>query len=166
MIAFLRIGAVEISPQPAPPVPTAATPAPTTATEPAELRGLAGATTLAAAQRVAGYPIRLPHYPTTIGPPDRVYLQDLGGPVVVLAWLDPAAPEHVLFALHQLPPNSFAQKFQPEVLETTTVHGQMAIWTQGPYLMQFRAASGEPIFETRRLVDQHALIWAQGEMTY
>lgn len=167
VIAFLRIGAVEISPQLAPPlVPTAATTATTTMDEPAELRGFVGATTLAAAQRAAGYPIRLPHYPAELGPPDNVYLQDLGGPVVVLAWRDPAASAHVLFALHQLPPNTFAQKFQPEVIEQALVHGQAAIWTQGPYPILFRDAAGQEMIQTRRLVAQHALIWAEGDMTY
>ncbi len=175
VIQFLRIGAVRIflvAPSPTPtstaaPV-SASTPAPPTTTPRptptlmASLIDLAGETTLEDARARAGFPIPLPTYPSGLGPPDRVFLQDLGGPMVVLVWLDPAQPNRVQLGLHLLACERCATKTEPTVIETTSVNGRPAVWAEGPYLLQLR--SGD--VDVRRLVEGHTLIWTDGPITY
>lgn len=143
------------------PTPTQVPPTPT-ATPLASVLDLAGATTLEEAQAQVGFPIRLPSYPPDLGPPDRVFLQDLGGPAVILVWLAPDQPDRVRLSLHLLGPDIIAQKFQPQVVQETTLHGQRALWTTGPYLLQLRNGA----FEMRRLIEGHVLIWEQDSVTY
>jgi hypothetical protein len=173
VLRILRVGAVEILP--APPMPsatpapeTAASPSATPAPSPTPLRSvlqLAGETTLAKAEAEAGFPIRLPGYPPDLGPPDRVFLQDLNGPVVVLVWLDSSRPDGVRLSLHQLGPGTFAQKVEPTVIAETSVDGEPALWTEGPHLFQFRRGSRVDL-DARRLVKGNVLIWMEGEITY
>jgi hypothetical protein len=47
----------------------------------------------------------------------------------------------------------------------TTVHGQRALWTQGPYIVQV-IENDQVIYATRVLVNGHALIWTEGSITY
>jgi hypothetical protein len=190
VVQFLQIGAIRIflaeptptmtptltpSPSPLPPVvatsattptkePPTATPRPSP-TPLSSVLDLAGETTLAEAQQKAGFPIRLPTYPPDLGPPDRVFFQDLGGPVVVLVWLDPDQPDRVRLSLHQLGPGTFGQKLQPPVIQETTVHGQPALWTEGPYLLQFQRG-GQVVYEGQLLVTGHVLVWVEEDITY
>jgi hypothetical protein len=190
VVQFLQIGTIRIflteptptltpttttSPGPLPPTlatpistpteePPTATPRPTP-TPLSSVLDLAGETTLAEAQQKAGFPIRLPTYPPDLGPPDRVFLQDLGGPVVVLAWLDPDQLNRVRLSLHQLGPGTFGQKLQPPVIQETTVHGQPALWTEGPYLLQFQRG-GQVVYEGQLLVTGHVLVWVEDDITY
>lgn len=185
VLEFLQIGAVRIflveptptatppvTPLPAatPPVTPAAAPSPTATPRPTptplvSVLDLAGETTLAEAETRAGFPIRLPAQPPDLGPPDRVFLQDLGGPVVVLVWLEPGRPEAVRLSLHMLGPGTAGQKFEPPVVQETTVNGRPAVWTEGPYLLQFQRGRRVD-FDTRRLVEGHVLLWVEGEITY
>jgi hypothetical protein len=168
LVEFLQVGTIRIflveptsTLTPLPQTPTAL-PSPTPLSS---LLDLAGQTTLAEAQQRSGFQIRLPAYPAEMGAPDEVFLQELGGPVVVLVWLEPDRPEQVRLSLHQLGPDTFAQKGLPQLIEETRVNGQPAIWTGGPYLLQFRRGSGaEP--DLRRLVAGHTLVWQEGEITY
>lgn len=175
LIRFLQIGAVRIflvAPSPTPtatPAPTSiGTPFPPTATPRptptliASLTDLAGETTLENAQTRAGFPIPLPAYPSDLGPPARVFLQDLGGPMVVLVWLDPDQPNRVRLSLHLLACERCATKTEPTVIETTSVNGQPAVWAEGPYLLQL--ANGDTVI--RRLIEGHVLIWTDGPITY
>lgn len=156
VIRALRIGAIRILEGEVTPRPLAAgTPLP----PPPEL---AGETTLVEAQRQAGFPVRLPAYPPDLGPPDRVYVQDMGGPVVVLVWMDRERPEQVRLALHQLGPGTFGDKVQPPVVLQTEVDGKLAAWTEGPYLLEMRGGS----VDVARLVTGHVLVWAEGGVTY
>jgi hypothetical protein len=126
---------------------------------------LAGETTLAEAQEQTGFAIRWPAYPSDLGTPDRVFFQNIGGPAVVLVWLDPDQPERVRLSLHQLGPGTFADKGEPGSIQETTVHGQRALWTEGPYMLQFRR--GDQVdYDMRRLVMGHVLLWVEGEITY
>jgi hypothetical protein len=152
--ALLHIGSVTI-------VPTTPTPG---ANEPAPLVSvldLAGQTTLADAQRQAPFPIRLPGYPTDLGAPQYVFAQDLGGEAIVLVWLEPGSPNHVRMSLSELSSNIYLQKFAPPVLQETTVHGQRAIWTGGPYIVVTKDGQ----YVQRRLITGHVLIWAEGGVT-
>jgi hypothetical protein len=85
----------------------------------------------------------------------------LGGPVVVLVWLDPNRPDRVRLSLHELGPGTFGEKVQPQVIQETTVHGERALWTEGPYMIQLK--NGD--YDVRRLVMGHVLIWTVGEVT-
>jgi hypothetical protein len=169
LLEVLRIGAVRILL--VEPTPTASTSgqAPVTATPLSRTAalGLVGETTLEEAQREAGFSVRLPTYPADLGPPDQVFLQDLDGAVVVLVWLDPANPREVRLSLHQLANTTFAEKGEPESIERTTVHGRPAIWSEGPYVLQFRRADGT-YMGLQRLVTGNVLIWQEeeGGVTY
>jgi len=122
---ILRIGAIRIVPStPAPTAtPTALTLAPTSAapvvtpspspTPLSSVLDVAGETTLAEARTRAGFPIRLPAYPLEQSLPERVFLQDLGGQVVVLVWMDSAQPNHARMSLHELGPGAFAERSSP-----------------------------------------------------
>jgi hypothetical protein len=145
-------------------LPLLETPQPTP-TPHASVLDLAGETTLEEAEQQAGFPVRLPTFPADLGEPDRVFFQELGGPVVVLVWLDEAQPGRVRLSLHQLGPGTFADKGNPGRIEETNVNGQRAVWAEGPYVLQFRMGSRID-YDLRRLVEGRVLIWAEGEVTY
>lgn len=165
---WLQIGAVRIwlvTPTPAPlPLPPAPSPQPTPTLLPT-LFDLAGATTLAAAQQQVDFPVRLPTYPADLGAPDGVYYQDLGGPALVLVWLDPAQPTRARLSLHILGPTVFAEKGNVGRVEQTTVNGQPALWTEGPYLLAYRRGNAID-WDIQRLVEGHVLLWTADQLTY
>lgn len=173
LMEFLQLGAVRIrlldptptvaptptaSLLPAPPPTTrpraAATPTPTLSS----VLALAGETTLAEARHEVPFPII---FPPALGPPDHVFVQEMNGPVVVLVWLDPAAPDRARISLHLLGPGTLAQKVLPRVVRETSVGGRRALWTEGPYLIQLGSGPNQS-----RLVEGHVLIWTEGEITY
>jgi hypothetical protein len=165
VLRVLHLGAVEIIVDTTPtPLPAARTPEPASPTPlaSASVLDLAGVTTLAEAQAQVDFPIRLPTHPPNLGPPDGVFAQNLGGPVVVLVWLDSERPDRVRLSLHQLGPGAFVWKIAPEVVQETTVNGQRALWTSGPYMLVTRRGD----LEQHRLVEGHVLIWTEGEITY
>ena len=176
IIEFIQIGVVRIFPSPASPTvePVAtATPesfAPNTATPASDLPSLnsfldkiAGETKLINAQQIASYPILLPTYPSNIGAPDHVYVQDVDGAMTVLVWLDRQQPEKVILSLHFIPSNSWVvSKFGPVVIRETQVDGRKAIWAEGPYPLKLR--NGD--IEITRLIEGHVLIWSDGDITY
>ncbi|MCC7352994.1 MAG: hypothetical protein IT330_04490 [Anaerolineae bacterium] len=165
VVEFLRVGVVRIFlTQPTP----AATrlPGGQTGTPPlVSVLDLVGETTLADAEVRFGSPIRLPTYPSDLGPPDRVFFQDMGGPMIVLAWLDRERPERARLSLHLLSPEVFAEKIRPQIVQETTVHDARALWTEGPHLLQFRRGNAT-FYDNRRLVQGNTLIWTDGGLTY
>jgi len=171
LVEFLRIGGVRIFLVPptatrAPP-PSTGTPAPTATPRPTptflpSLLDLGGETTLESAQTRLGFSISLPAYPADLGQPDHVFLQDFGGPMVILVWLDPQQPAQVRLALHLLTCKECVTKLEPVTIQTTSVKGQPAVWAEGPYLMQLR--SGD--YDARRLIRGHVLIWSDDSLTY
>jgi Domain of unknown function (DUF4367) len=179
IVRFLQVGVVRIFPAAAtqtaipalPQLPLTATPlavSPGTATplatqnEPSSnitLAGLAGETTLEAAQTSLPFQIRLPNYPASLGAPERVFLQ-ADGPMVILVWTD---PQKVLLSLYEIGPGSvIIHKFEPRVIQETQVNGQYAVWVEGPYLVQLTDGS----YEERMLVPGNTLIWEQNGITY
>jgi hypothetical protein len=178
ILEFIQIGIVRIFPRPTEPpveVPGTATPesmAPVTATANLnalplldDLNRFAGERTLSEAQDLvpSSNPIRLPAYPPDLGEPDRVFVQEADGVIVILVWLDPAQPERVLMSLHRIPDTSWMiRKFEPQVVETTSVNGRRAIWAVGPYPIIL--SNGESDYT--RLIDGHVLIWEEGGITY
>jgi hypothetical protein len=171
-VGIIRILLVEPSPTPSPLPPTPAPseiPAPTntprpTATLLPSVLNLFGETDLDQAKRQADFTIRMPTYPADLGPPDRVFLQDLAGQVLVLVWLDPEQPARVRLSLHHYigEDNITGTKVRPVTVETTTVNGQPAVWAVGPYLLKL----GNGDYDTIRLIKGHVLIWQEGEVTY
>lgn len=155
-------GIVPSPPSPAVRPPATDTPPPSPTPYGSLLEALAGETTLEAARAAVEFPIPLPSYPADLGPPDRVFLQDLGGPLVVLVWLDPQDPGRVRLSLHLLGPGVVAEKAGPRVVRETTVGGQRALWTEGPYLVRLHGGG----YVADRLVEGHVLIWTEGEVTY
>ncbi|MBI1879869.1 MAG: hypothetical protein HYR94_16885 [Chloroflexi bacterium] len=171
LVEYLQIGAVRIflveptlTPTPPPPGTPTVTPPPSP-TPIASLLDLAGATTLAEAQARVDFPIPLPTYPADLGPPDWVFVQDMGGPIVILVWAKPDQPDQVRLSLHLVGPGAFVGKGPPVTLQETTVNGQQAYWTEGPYLLQIRRGN-QVIEDIRRLIEGHVLIWTEGDITY
>jgi len=125
---------------------------------------LAGETTLKNAQKQVYFSIRIPEI---LGAPDHVYLQDFGGHVVVLVWVEPENPLRARLSLHLLAPGVQAFKGEPRIIQETSVNGQRAYWTQGPYILEFRRPySQQTTHDLRRLVEGNVLIWEQDDITY
>ena len=185
---WLRLGAVEIVvPTPTPPeqqgqappmAPTALpgiemlpaltpTPHPQPASTPlASVLDLAGEMTLEEAAGRVGFPIKLPTYPQDLGPPDRVFVQELGGPIAVLVWLEPGTRDQVRMSLHLLGFDTFARKLANEFtqLAETPVNGERALWMVGPHMLSFYEHRSEG--PQNRLVTGHVLIWEDAGTTY
>jgi hypothetical protein len=171
IIEFIQIGIVRISPAqpPATAVPggsiipmtaTPGTPLPSLITM---LEDIAGGTTLANAQQMAGYPILLPVHPSDLGQPDRVFVQDSDGSMTVLVWLDAQQPEQIRLSLHFIPTGSWMiGKGSPVIVQETVVNDQRAIWAVGPYPLKLYNGN----IEFTRLIDGHVLIWVDGDITY
>jgi hypothetical protein len=161
VLEFLQIGAVRIFT-----VETTWTPAATPQDTPVpfpSLANLAGETSLQAARREAAFPIRLPDYPPDLGPPDRVFLQELGGCAVLLVWLDHAQQSRIRLSLLLLGPGASLQKGAPAVLEETTVSGNPAVWTEGAHFLHL----GGSMYQEVPLVAQgNILVWEQEGITY
>jgi hypothetical protein len=175
IIEFIQIGIVRIFPAEPTPVtppnqqmpltmvPMTATPALTSEPLIPILERLAGEMTLDEAQQSVNYPILLPSYPADLGLPDRVFVQDAGGAMTILIWIDPEDPMQVLMSLHMIPPGSWAvDKMDPAQIEETTVNRERAIWAVGPYPIRF--SNGD--LDYVRLIDGHVLIWTDGTVTY
>jgi hypothetical protein len=59
----------------------------------------------------------------------------------------------------------YVYKTNVPVVAATTVNGQYALWTDGPYVVQV-VENGQVVNDTRRLVTGHVLIWTEGDVTY
>jgi hypothetical protein len=174
ILEFIQVGVVRIfraeptpivttEPSPSGQSPVTATPAPTPQSLIPWLERLSGEVTLEEAQARVNYPILLPSHPSNLGLPDRIFVQDADGPMAFLVWLDPQDPGQILMSLHFLPPESWAiKKVQPEVIQETSVNGNYAIWTVGPYPVRYEDGD----LEYTRMIDGHVLIWSDGNITY
>ena len=177
-VGIVRIFLVEPTPTPTPPPhaqvppamgpdnlsPVTATPQHPVPTPLTSLLDLDGETSLEDAKRNTGILILLPAYPPDLGLPDRVFLQELDGQVLVMVWLDPADPEKVRLSLHQFADsdNILLSKIQPVIVLETTVAGNPAVWAEGPYLLKYR--NGD--IDITRMIEGHVLIWEQAGVTY
>jgi len=176
IIEFIQIGIVRIfrgtpTPLPVPSegppstvIPITATPGPTLPALIPMLENLAGEMDLEEAQQAVDFQILLPFYPADLGNPDRVFVQDADGKMAILVWLDlRQQPGRALMSLHFIPAGSWAiDKVKPTTILETSVDGQRAIWTVGPYPL--RLYNGD--IEFTRLIDGHVLIWEEGNITY
>lgn len=185
--ALLRIGVIEIELPTATPQaqfatplvqqPLTSTPMLTTSTtlaltptpRPTPVSGLlalVGETTLDAARRRMPYPLRLPTYPADLGPPDRVWVQDLDGPATIVAWMDSENPTRIRLALQVLFSPAFGRKSAVIHLEETQVNGRPAAWVQGRHMLQFERATDHYDYDLGRLVEGNVLIWTDDTYTY
>jgi hypothetical protein len=172
VVEFIQIGIVRIFPRPIDVISTAtpdalipgtATPSIPAATLIPSLSRIAGETTLADAQSRLDYSILLPAYPSDLGLPDHVFLQDAEGTMTILVWLDPRQINKVLMSLHFIPEGSWGiEKSEPRFIEQANVNGQPAIWAVGPYPLRLRNGN----LDFTRLIDGNVLIWADDNLTY
>jgi hypothetical protein len=125
---------------------------------------LQGEITLEEASSRTEFPILLPAYPEDLGEPDRVYLQELDGQVLVLVWLEPGRPDEVRLSLHTYvgKNNVTGEKSGPRFLRETTVNGEYAVWAEGPYVLKLRNGN----YDYLRMIAGRVLIWTNGEITY
>jgi len=166
-IRFIQIGVIQIFLEPAPTVqatvqgnqPATASPVPQ-----ASFLGLEGRTTLAAARKQVGFDIHLPAYPPDLGDPDQVFVQDQGGPVVLLVWLDPEQVERIRLSLMILGPGMPLGKSAPMMLEDTLVHGEPAIWMEGNHVLFMNTLQGEG--QIQLSVSGNVLVWERDDLTY
>jgi hypothetical protein len=173
VLAILRVGGITIilseptATATGTPAPTstrvARTPLPTLTpfiepTPVASVLDLPGETTLADARSQAGFEIL---YPENLGEPDRVFVQDLGGAVVTLVWLDDDGG--VGLSLQVLNERIVGSKYEPGNYQQTSVNGQQALWLTGAHLLAFYEPGGRHFF---RRIESNVLIWEQGGITY
>lgn len=138
------------------------TPAETPISAPRFLENLSGETSLSQAKSAVDYPVRLPTYPTDLGEPDFVYLQNIGGPVVVLVWLQPGERDSVRLSLLELGPGALGEKTPPEVIQETELNGKKALWTEGAHLLNFKNG----IQMVQFVAQGNILIWESEGITY
>ncbi|MBC7879341.1 MAG: hypothetical protein H7Y59_19405 [Anaerolineales bacterium] len=169
VLEFIQIGIVRIFPAPIEsPVPTieapiTVTPAPTKSSLIPILEAIAGETTLESARNIVDFPIPLPTYPADLGEPDRIFVQDAGGWMLILVWLDPQQPNQVQMSLHLIEEGSWTiDKYHPEEVAETTVHGRRALWTDGEYPLMLRNSD----IQFMRMIEGHVLIWEENDITY
>lgn len=179
VIEFLQIGAIRIilpertsTPTPtlsiAPmpertPLPTQTRPPSPTPQDLIALDDLQGETSLEAAIQKASFTLQLPAYPAELGQPDRVFVQDMGGAMVILVWTETGNPEKAELILYEIASGSWAgEKTMLTTLARTQVNGQEAAWAEGPYMLNL--ANGNT--DMRRLIAGHVLIWVENGVTY
>jgi hypothetical protein len=129
---------------------------------------MGGETTLEAARRLTGFPVRLPSYPANLGPPDRVFVRDLGGTAVILAWLEEDKPANVKMSLHLLATGVRGSKSVSSMswVHNTTVRGHPAAWIDRPHVLEYYHLQGLPEYQIKRLVDGNVLVWVEDGLTY
>lgn len=166
IIEFIQIGIVRIFPRPTEPaidVIRTATPDAALPSLIPMLDVVAGEMKLVNAQQTAPYPILLPTYPSDLGQPDCVYVQDAEGIMTIFVWVDPQHAERVTMSLHLIPSGNWAiKKVNPIVVKETKVNSLRAVWAEGPYPLILH--NGDVQFT--RLIEGHVLIWEDGDVTY
>ena len=126
---------------------------------------LSGETSLEQAQAAWGDPILLPGPESGLGPPDRVYLQQQNGLILILTWSNPNEPQHLLASLIILKPGVIISKTSPDSYEQVQVRGQDGLWLQGEhYLILERAADSSDKILVQVL--GNVLVWEDQSTTY
>jgi hypothetical protein len=130
---------------------------------------LAGETTLEAARDSVAFAIALPTYPPDLGAPDRVVVQPLAGPVVILLWTAPDDPSRPRLALHILGPEARGWKRGAVAVEQVMVNGREAWWVTGTHQLEYldpAQPASQPESTMTLLVEGPVLIWERDGLTY
>jgi hypothetical protein len=69
-------------------------------------------------------------------------------------------------ALNELSSDAYVYKLAPQLVQETQVHGQRALWTTGPYLLQVGSVSDQRNALRRLVTASHTLIWTERDITY
>lgn len=117
---------------------------------------------LASAAEQVGFLLRVP---ALLPLPHQVY-EDRTNKVVTMVWkstgdTEESVPAHGAI-LQQLGEGAVLWKMAPPTIEATLVHGTRALWTGGPYWV----IQPDGVVIERHMVDTHALIWQEGNVTY
>lgn len=121
-------------------------------------------TTLADAQKRARFNLLV--LPNEI--PSKVYYQDVfnNGEQVVMVFGDPQNPR---FTFYQAQRWIYGKMLGNELTEHTIlgeaqVNGERALWFSGAsHVVMMLNGNGEPIYETRRVVEANTLVWEMGD---
>jgi hypothetical protein len=145
------------------PIPNRTLPPSPTPRDLIALEDLQGETTLEEAIQKASFTLELPTQPPDLGEPDRVFVQDMRGAMVILVWTETGNPDKAELVLYEIAPGSFAgEKGMPYSIERAQVNGREAVWAQGPYVLYL--SNGD--MDLRRLIAGHVLIWDENGVTY
>lgn len=165
VLSVLRIGGMQIifvEPTVTPTLQASRTPRPTPTPEwLASALDLPGETTLEQVQKQVNFPILLP---SELGMPDKLYLQQFGGPVITLVWLAPNQPDTLAYVLQIFDPRAAASKLVPFNAgeRPVTVNGKRGYWIPNAHEVVFFGPQGD----FRRLVRANVLVWEMGRITY
>lgn len=124
---------------------------------------LPGKTTLAEAQKLAENPILLPGYPSDLGQPGWVFVNQYDGPVITLVWLQPGTQDQVRLVLEMLNQRVVASKLYSSTGErqSTQVNGHPAEWLTDAHEVMYFSRNQE----VSRPVTGNVLIWQIGDLT-
>jgi hypothetical protein len=164
LLEFLQIGAIRIEP-----------PAIETPTQPPDenkdreygtlipISHLSGETTLEDARTEVDFPISVPTYPSDLGAPDHVYVQQVepGASFVVITWMNVEDPEAVALAFYVIGPGVSITKGPVDQLQAEEVDGEPAAYIRGMHFLQVDRLPDYGV-----LVQAPALIWESKGITY
>lgn len=154
-------------------VPTS-TPAPTTTpVSPSSALNLAGeVNSLAGLSDAAGFPVKIPVLTSKpdLVQPNKLYLQNLGSPAVIMAWYTTGRTDDLQLVLYQIKgTDKVADRTASSttLVQETTVHGNPAKWVQGPHMVYTADNQNGQTLEPRSFIsNSHALVWEENGMSY
>lgn len=124
---------------------------------------------LAEARRRAHFPLLVPRGET----PTKIYFQELYNDAeqVVMVFGDPAQPRFTLYQAQRwiyakmLQGGGFGKVVDPQtIVGEAQVRGVRALWFSGaPHIFMSLDVRGNPVYETRRVVDANTLVWETGD---
>jgi hypothetical protein len=148
---WLKIGAIEVFVvEEVPAVETAV---------PLSILDLGEAMPLEEAQTIFPEPLRLP---TAWEPDSMVYSQQFLGrlPTISMQW---QTSDGIPVTLSQIAAPYLGMKWASgEQVVETAVHGETAVWIEGPHPLQFRTGD----FDMQLTIPSNVLIWTEGTITY
>jgi hypothetical protein len=157
VLEVLRLGAIRILPQN--PTPTIILSPP----GPLSLLDLNPVASLEDAQDIFTFPIRLP---TNVRAPDRIFMIEDSGVMIIFVWLVPGTENQIEMSLHILRSESIADKYYPWDPETTSVNGSQAFWLVNAHVFDFYGTVRDERADWIRYVDMNVLIWERSLITY
>jgi hypothetical protein len=154
------------------PMPTF-TPAPTSIpVSPASRLNLVGEAGLFKLAEQSGFTPRIPvltDMPELVSP-DKVFLQDLGGPAVIMAWYLPGRTDDLRMVLYELKNGDFVEQQTADsttVVQETSVGSAPARWVEGPQVAYVSDGKGGQTLEKRNFISSgHTLVWQEHGLTY